>query len=105
MVCWVVTRHDDTVKWIQTILGHNHIRQVDHLTPAVMGQMRPGDKVYGVLPLHLVKELLEMGIRYYAIVLPRIPAEKRGKELSISELKEVGIEIYRVSGLEMVKVR
>jgi len=102
---WIVTRHHDTVRWIQTATNDNSYKQIEHLNQKIVNLMRPGDRVYGVLPIHLIRELLDRGIKYYQIVLPNIPPEKRGKELNLSELREAGIRIYHVKGLEMEEVR
>ena len=48
---------------------------VPHLTDDHIKRIGPGDRVYGVLPLHLIHRVLRRGAEYYAVVLPRVPGD------------------------------
>jgi CRISPR-associated protein Csx16 len=51
-------------------------RFVEHLTPE---QLRPGDEVIGVLPVHLAAECLRRGARYYHLALNVPEGERLGR--------------------------
>lgn len=103
---WIVTRHEDTVRWVLSFqeLSQERVKVVPHLTDEHIKMMGPGDRVYGVLPLHLIYQLKVRGVDYYAIVLPNIPLEKRGQELTVKELLEYGFRVLRVSELHLEEV-
>ena len=71
---------------------------------ATAARVMPGDQVYGVLPVHLIEAVLRAGAEYYALVLPNLPPEKRGQELSASEMEALGARIFRVWAIDMEEV-
>lgn len=101
---YIVTRHDATIEWIKSIVKER-VRVVPHLDDDCILQMKQGDIVYGILPIHLIKRLLRKGITYYHVVLPNIPFKCRGKELTLSQIKKFGGQIWKINNIdcEMVK--
>jgi len=103
---WIVTRHEDTVRWVLSFqeLSQERVKVVPHLTDEHIKMMGPGDRVYGVLPLHLIHRVLRRGAEYYAVVLPRVPEDRRGAELSIEEIRRYGGRIWKVEDLKVEEV-
>jgi len=95
---YIVTRHDATIQWIQSIIDED-AKVVPHLKDEDIKKMKEGDKVYGILPLHLIIRLLQKGVEYYGIVLPNVPPEKRGQELSLSQIREYGGKILNIKSI------
>lgn len=104
MTDWIITRHESTVAMVREKMGLEDVVIVPHLTEDLIGEMRSGDRVYGILPLHLIYQLRARGVDYYAIVLPNVPPERRGQELSLAELKEYGFRVLRVSELHLEEI-
>jgi putative CRISPR-associated protein (TIGR02620 family) len=84
----IVTRHNGLVAWLAY---HGIEGQV--ITHASLDQIR-GKHVYGALPLHLAAEAASVTV----VDLPDLPSEKRGQELSPSEMDVYGASLvtYRV---------
>ncbi len=101
---WIVTRHESTVDLVREKMGLDMVEVVPHLNEEIMDRMESGDRVFGVLPVHLIYQLKVRGVDYYAIVLPNIPLEKRGQELTVKELLEYGFRVLRVSELHLEEV-
>ncbi len=105
---YIVTRHQSTVNWIKAKLnGKGLDRDVfvaGHLSDQMILQMKKGDAVYGILPIHLIKRLLRKGVDYYHMVLPDVPEEFRGKELSLEQVKAFGGQIWKIRDIDCVEV-
>lgn len=102
-----MTRHKDTARWILSLPGvkGEPVSVIPHLQEDHIRGLKPGDRVYGILPLHLIHRLLQRGVEYYAVVLPRVPDELRGKELDIHEIKQYGGRIWKVEALEVAEAK
>lgn len=77
----IVTRHAGLVAWLASsrgIVGD----VISHASAADVA----GRVVYGVLPLHLAAE----AVAVVTVDLPDLPADRRGAELSPSEMDEAG---------------
>jgi len=87
----LVTRHPALAQYlIEEGMVPSNIERVEHATPADV----KGREVYGVLPLRLAA----LASRIVEISLD-IPAELRGVELTIEQIRSMGIGFaaYRVS--------
>ena len=93
MSVYFVTRHPGAIEWAAR-RGLAVDRQVEHLD--VM-DIKQGDVVIGSLPVNLAAEVCSRGGRYLHLSLD-LPAERRGRELSVIEMESYGarIEEYRV---------
>lgn len=108
MVVCIVTRHSGTVDWVLAKLKGRgvgeDVRVVGHLSEKMILRMRKGDVVYGILPIHLIKRLLRKGVEYYHVVLPHVPRELRGTELSLDQVKEFGGQIWKIEDIKSFKL-
>lgn len=80
----IVSRHTGTIEWLKSrgITGE----VISHVTdPAQIA----GKRVYGVLPLHLAAQAAEV----VTIDMPRLPAEKRGVDLTPEEMDAYGARL------------
>lgn len=105
---YIITRHQGTVDWVRAKLnGKGLDRDVfvaGHLSNEMIMRMKKGDAVYGILPIHLIKRLLRKGVEYYHMVLPDVPEEFRGKELSLEQVKAFGGQIWKIRDIDCVEV-
>jgi CRISPR-associated protein Csx16 len=85
MAVYFISRHIGAIEWAkQQCLEID--QWVEHLS---LQDIRPGDIVVGSLPIHLVAQLNVSGARYLHLTI-KLPASKRGQELSTKELEEFG---------------
>lgn len=89
MATYLITRHRTAAEWIleQGVLVDRvltHIDNVEHLST--------GDVVIGILPLNLIARLNAKGVRYIHLDI-KVPAELRGQELSIEQLRDLDVQL------------
>ncbi len=91
MTTLFVTRHAGAVEWArrQGIAA----RAVAHLDPETIG---PGDRVLGILPVHVAARVCERGGRYFHLSLD-LPPEARGRELSADDMERHGAQLTEFS--------
>lgn len=79
-----VSRHPGAIAWIkdQAIQITEH---VSHLSSEI--ELKKGDVVIGTLPINIVAELNQLGIRYIHLSLVVSP-NMRGKELTKEDMEE-----------------
>lgn len=88
MTTYFVTRHTGAKQWaIEQGVMVDYI--VDHLN---IEDLQTGDTVLGSLPVNLVAELNEKGVRYFHLTLPLSEA-LRGKEISAELMRELGAKL------------
>lgn len=86
----IVTRHAGTIEWLKSHGIEGEV--ISHVTdPAQIA----GKRVYGVIPLHLAAEAAEV----VTIDMPRLPADKRGVDLTPEEMDKYGARLraYKVT--------
>ena len=88
MTTYFVTRHTGAKQWA-TEQGIDVDYLVDHLN---IEDLRAGDTVLGSLPVNLVAELNEKGVRYFHLSLP-LSEQLRGKEISAELMRELGAKL------------
>lgn len=85
---WFVSRHPGTIAWAKKKpLAID--RWVAHLNPC---DVRAGDTVIGTLPVNLAAKVCERGARYLHLSLD-VPAEWRGREMTVDELMSIKAEL------------
>lgn len=91
----VVSRHPGAVAFVRDTLGlvDGHYEVREHLDLAEIG--RPA-RLIGVLPMVLVEQAILAGHEVILVVMPRIPADRRGQDLSSDEMRQYGAELRRV---------
>ena len=87
MTNYFVTRHTGAIEWAL----HRGIDAVSvlHLDP---GQVKAGDAVQGILPIHLVAEINRKGVRYLHLEM-EMSQDARGQELSADDLERMGAKL------------
>ncbi|NVO23316.1 CRISPR-associated protein Csx16 [Donghicola mangrovi] len=99
MTDWFVSRHQATMEWAKG--QHIAANFVSHLDIAKVQQ---NDRVYGTLPIQLVAEVCAKGARYFHVILD-LPAEHRGKELTMVDLQRFGIRLQEFMAKEILDGR
>ncbi len=92
MTTYFVTRHPGALEWALK-RGVKATRLV-HLD---VDRIRPGDSVIGNLPVNVAAEVCTCGGRYLHLSMT-VPAEERGRELSVDEMERFGafLEEYKI---------
>ncbi|MEH6626617.1 MAG: CRISPR-associated protein Csx16 [Motiliproteus sp.] len=85
-----VTRHAGAIAWLQEqgiapCVIKSHIE---------LGDIRAGDSVYGVLPIHWIAEISLLDAEYFHLVIP-VTSDLRGKELTVAQLNQYGAYLQR----------
>jgi len=102
MTVYFITRHTGARDWLHKMhpdLARNS-QMIAHADRHFFRRLREGDIVIGVLPVYLIAKVCETGARYFALTIPDMPPEKRGVELSASELETYGARLNEYFVLE-----
>jgi len=99
MTTYIVSRHEGALPWLQQRGFEGEV--IAHLDPKILGE---GDTVVGVLPITLVKELIDKGVQVYSLQLPDVPKELRGQELTPELMDKYGAKVFRILTLEWEEV-
>ena len=85
MAIWFISRHEGAIEWMQ-----QQSISVDHwATHLDLEAIQPGDIVIGILPIAIAAEVIALGARYFALILPQ-RASERGQEHSCASMIERG---------------
>lgn len=100
MTTYFVTRHCGAVQWANTHgitfdVHLEHLHSIDTLCS--------GDVIIGTLPINIISQVNEMGVRYVHLSL-HIPPHLRGIELNAEQLNacDATLEEFHVSRLGRV---
>jgi len=87
----IITRHPGALKWLRK--HHPEYKEVEHIVHAKPEDIE-GNIVIGMLPIHMAVLAKE----YWNLSL-NIPAEMRGKELTVSDMEKYNckIEQYKIT--------
>lgn len=86
---YLVSRHPGAIDWLHSRLGRACV-QLSHL--ASLDGLGPGDTVVGTLPVQLIAQLGERGVRYLHLQIS-LPPALRGQELSAAQLTALGASL------------
>lgn len=107
MTVYFVTRHEGARFWIGYMSRQGYLPErvdqvVDHLD---LDRIRKGDIVMGTLPINLAAEVRRRGARYRSLDL-WVPAHRRGKELTATEMVAYGATLteYRITEVERLEL-
>lgn len=95
----IITRHPAAVEWLRRrgISGS----EIQHATG---NEGRPGDSVYGVLPVDYVDKFLKRGLSVFFVALPNLTLDARKGDLSVEDMDRAGARLYRVRSIEVEPV-
>lgn len=84
MTTYFITRHTGALQWA---VAHNisfdvHLTHLDNLDA-----LTQGDIVIGTLPIHMVHQINQLGVRYWHLSI-EIPPSLRGAELNAEQLND-----------------
>ena len=95
-ITWFVCRHPGAIEWAKRQeLAID--RWVVHLVP---NEIVAPDTVIGTLPVNLAAAVCQRGARYVHLSL-EVPAEWRGRELSVEELSEAAAQLKELHVAEI----
>lgn len=98
---YFVTRHPGAVEWLRK--EHPELAEtsevVAHWTPVRTASLSQHDTVIGILPIDMAAAVCAAGARFFALSLPNMPSEMRGRELTAQDMHQCGAEIteYKVT--------
>ena len=92
----IVTRHPGAVEFLQHCGYAGEV--CEHFVPEMAQE---GMLIIGVLPVHLIAQVLQSGARFIQVVLPQIPPEMRGAELTPAQMEEFGAQLIEITGITM----
>jgi CRISPR-associated protein Csx16 len=82
MTTYAVTRHDGAKLWLNA-----NIKVDTYLNHLDTGILRKNDVVVGMLPVHTVAQLGELGVRYMHLAM-ETPEHLRGQELTADQMHQ-----------------
>jgi CRISPR-associated protein Csx16 len=93
---YLVSRHQGAIEFL-TSRGYESPMLVNHASQSFIDSLTENDCVIGTLPIHLAEAVCAKGARFFNLTLD-VPAEYRGKELSVELMEEFGARIteYRI---------
>jgi len=97
MTLWFVSRHPGAIEWVK-----RRPLAIDRFEPHLdLAEVRPGDQVFGTLPVELAAEVCRCGARFFAMRLS-VPAEQRGLDLTADDLEalQADFQEYQVTKVE-----
>jgi len=95
----IVSRHQGAIEFVESSGFSGEV--VEHFS---IEMVTPGMVVVGVLPIHLAAEVLNRGGRFYQIIMPSVPQEMRGQELTPEQMRQYGARLMEVESLVLNEV-
>ncbi len=96
---YLVTRHAGAIEWLRA-KGYDGVAE-PHLEKH---QITGGNLYIGVLPIPMVKEILDAGSRFFLLVLPDIASAQRGQEMTPEETDRAGAGLVEVTSIDLAPV-
>jgi len=95
----IITRHPGAVRWLESI------GITGEIVPHFSGDVLKGALYVGVLPLPMIKTIIDQGGQFLLLSLPGVAFGERGQELSPDEMTAAGATLHDVRGIELEEVR
>lgn len=99
----IITRHLGCVEYcmekLEKELGKTTYIQLYELKNQQLDQIKKGDVIIGILPIHLIMEVIKRGAEYYHIIIPNRPRRWRNKELTKEEMERCGAYVQKIEGI------
>lgn len=100
MTTYFITRHIGALDWAKVKDVHFDV----HLTHLLnFDELKSGDVIIGTLPVNIISQINELGVRYVHLSLD-IPPQLRGVELTAEQLDEcqASLEEFHVKKLAKI---
>ena len=97
MTNYFVSYHPGAIEWAAEE-GIEIDQRVKHLD---VSTIKPGDRVFGTLPVHIAEQVCVRGGRYFHLSM-ELPLESRRKELSAEMMRhfDARLEAYEVRKID-----
>ena len=95
----IVSRHQGAIEFVKSKGFNGDV--VEQFSPEMI---KKGRIVIGILPVHLITEVLNRGARFIQIQLPEVPLEMRGKELTPEQMVQYGAKLVEVEQLVLKEI-
>lgn len=98
MTTYFITRHSGALQWANAHNIHFDVH-LEHLVS--LDKLQVGDLVIGTLPINIISQINEIGVRYMHLSLT-IPPHLRGVELDMSQLNacDATLEEFHVTKIK-----
>jgi len=96
---YIVTRHEGSVQWLRSKGFEGEI--LPHLNRE---QIKGGSLYIGVLPIPLIKEILDVGSRFFLLVLPELVFSQRSRGMTADEIDQAGACLMEVKRVDLMPV-
>lgn len=99
-----VTRHSGATKYMQERLG-KPTKCIQHISPEDVADIKQlledghSVAIYGVIPVPILIDFIEMGAETGLVVFPYMPQELRGTELNAEQMESMGAKILRIKDI------
>lgn len=105
----IITRHNATVDIIKHLIINGTIKipalKIDFgVIPHLTDDTPLGDIIIGVLPVPMIKQILDQGKDFYLFTLNNIPPDLRGKDLTQDDIDKIGYSIYKINSIDLDKI-
>jgi len=82
MTLWFVSRHPGAIEWVK-----RRALAIDRFAAHLdLAEVRPGDQVFGTLPVEMAAEVCRLGARFFYLRLS-VSAGQRGVDLTADDLE------------------
>ena len=96
---YIVTRHEGAAEWLRSKGYDGNV--LPHLKQE---QVSEGNTYIGVLPIPMVKAILDAGSRFLLLVLPDVAPSQRGASMTPAEMDEAGAHLIEVKNIEVKNI-
>jgi len=96
---YIITRHQGSVEWLNSKGIYGEV--LSHLEE---DQIRPDSLYIGVLPVPLIKQVLDANSRFFLLVLPDITMSQRSADLCAEEVNKTGASLLEIKNLDVIPV-
>ena len=91
----LITRHPGAIEWLRSRGIDGDV--IEHFS---IDDVVPGDRYVGILPINLIIEVLRNGAEFILLIMPNLPTEARGQELTSDMMDEFGAELRQIDEIE-----
>jgi CRISPR-associated protein Csx16 len=96
---YIVTRHKGAIEWLRTKGYSGEV--IPHLDN---NKITGGNLYIGVVPVPIIKQILDAGSRFFLLALPDIAFSQRGQDMIPDEMEGAGARLIEVKRIELAPV-